>query len=56
MKVKVWYRIEVTGFIDVDAEDIYAAEEIVKTDTPVADLIAEADLSEAVICDAEAQV
>lgn len=54
--MKVYYEVTLKGFIDVDTDDVYEAEEKVRGDTPIADLVAEADLSEGEIGNVEAQV
>lgn len=55
--MRVYYEVTLKGFIDVDTDDPDEAEETVRGDTPIADLIAEADdISEAVVGNVEAQV
>lgn len=68
MRVKVWYRIEVTGYTEVEIpdEDVKddgdpygaaqdAAEDLVENDTPISELIAGANLDDAIITGVEAQ-
>lgn len=55
--MRVYYEVTLRGFIEVDTDDPNEAEEMVKGDTPIADLIAEADdISEATVSNVEAQV
>ena len=53
--MKVYYEVTLKGFIEVDADDPIEAERFVKDDTAIAELVAEADLSEGEVGNVEAQ-
>lgn len=56
LRMKVYYEVTLMGFIEVDTDEVDEAEDKVEFDTPIADLIAGADLSKGGVGNVEAQV